>query len=598
MMIRRYVLLGLIAAVLLGCGSSRPYTLGPVKTEDPDRQPIPKPEETQENMYWDRINLSFFHQIEKGANLNWTGRKVGQALGLAGPDEADNVNVMDEPPNSSWYTRRHYYHHLSPHELAVGPNDRDTTGIAAGPDTSGTWTVVSGKSEGASRGFVMEDPRGDTYVMKLDGPKYPEMTTSAETISTKILYGAGYHVPQNTVTYFRPDQLEIAESATIRKGNSKRSMQREDLTNLLDPYEPNEQGKIRALASKFVDGTPLGPFDFYGTKRDNPNDLVRHEQRRELRGLKVISSWLNDTDRRAANTLRVYTDGDYIRHYIFDMGSTLGANASSPHLPVHGQAYRIDLRKIPFAALSFGAYPFPWWEYDPTPQYPSVGYYRADVFKPGQWVMTYPNPAFQKQTRRDAFWGAKQVMSFRDEDLRAIVETAQMTNPEAEAYLLDVLKKRRDKIGRYWFQRINPLDRFAVEKQSAVMAARDGGSSGAVGSGKESGEAFMLTFDDLSVTYDLRPAEGTRYTAAVRHDGDRLAEHEVAGPAVPLRADGRPLPAVLTDRGATSPHDRVIRIDLRTHRPDGHVSRITRVYVHVPGAEAGNPPRVVGLERE
>jgi len=572
--------------MVVGCGSTRPYTLGPVKTEDPDQQPIAEPLETVESMYWDRIHLSVFEQAEKPVNLNWTGRKVGQALGLAGPDEADNVNVMDEPPNSSWYTRRHYYDDMSLRELAIGPNKEDATGVAAGPDTSGTWTVVSGKSEGASRGFVIEDPQGDTYVMKLDGPKYPELMSSAEVISTKILHAAGYYVPQNTVTFFSPDQLKIADTASIETGGGEEPFGRDDLQALLEPYEQNARGKIRALASKFVDGKPLGPFDFYGTNSDNPNDRVRHEQRRELRGLSVISAWLNDTDRRAANTLRVYTDEEYVRHYIFDMGSTLGANASGIHRPIHGQAYMIDQRKISAALLGLGTHRFPWWEYDPTPQYPSVGYYRADVFKPGEWVMTYPNPAFEKQTRRDAFWGAKIVMSFRDEDLRAIVETAQMSNPQAESHLLDVLKSRRDQTGRYWFRQINPIDRFAIQEDGTVMAARDG---------TRVPEGPVLTFDDLAVTYDLEPADGSRYTYTMYHQGDRLtARQSTHQPAISLRVNGSSLTTLLDQRGASSGEERVVRVDLQTHRPDGHVSRETRVYVHLPAQER---PRVVGIER-
>jgi hypothetical protein len=159
------------------------------------------------------------------------------------------------------------------------------------------------------------------------------------------------------------------------------------------------------------------------------------------------------------------------------MGSTLGANASSPHKPIHGQAYILDQRKIPQALVSLGAYRFPWWYYDPTPKYKAVGYFRADVLKPGDWVMSYPNPAHEKMTRRDAYWGAKIVMSFSDAALRRIVETGDISNPEAEDYLVQTLMERRDKIGRYWFDRINPLDRFEV--QEAPVAA--GAGTGRVG---------------------------------------------------------------------------------------------------------------------
>ena len=566
-----------------GCGSTTPYTLGPVKTEDPDRQPIPKPAETEESMYWDRVDMSLFHQIEKPLNLNWTGRKIGQAFG-GDPDEADNVNVMDEPPNSSWWTRRHYYDEMTPRELALGPNTGDTTGVAAGPDPDGTWTVTSGKFQGASRGFQIKSPTGDRYLIKLDGPDWPELMSSAEVISTKIFHAAGYNVPQNTVTAFSPDQLVIADDATMREGTTERPMTRDDLQTILAPYESGPDEPIRAVASKFVDGEPLGPIYFQGTRDGDPNDRVRHEQRRELRGLRVISSWLNDADRRHANSLAVYTDERYVKHYLLDMGSTLGANASGIHRPVHGQAYLIDQRKIPQALFALGMYRFPWWDYDASAPYKAVGYFRADVFEPGEWVPTYPNPAFEKMTRRDAFWGAKIVMSFSDADLRAIVETAQISTPAAEAHLLEVLQARRDKIGRYWFDRINPLDRFSVVAPSAVVA----------GQGRATPVGAQLRFDDLAVTGGLAAGETRRYTYQFVLDGEALgAVRSVDSSRVPLGVDGRALGTILDARGRTSPDDRVVRVDLRTVQGD-ETSAATQVYVVVP---TGAPARVVGVGR-
>jgi hypothetical protein len=446
--------------------------------------------------------------------------------------------------------------------------------------------VIGGKFQGSSRGFRIRDPRGDRYLIKLDGPDWPELATSAEVISTKIFYGAGYHVPQNTITRFSLDQLRVAEGATIESEDGPRPMTREDLRALLKPYDRGPDGAIRGLASKFVGGEPLGPIFFEGTRDGDPNDRVRHEQRRELRGLRVISSWLNDADRRHANMLAVYTDEQYVKHYLLDMGSTLGANASSIHRPIYGQAYLIDQRKIPQALLALGAYRFPWRHYDPTPRYKTVGYYRADVFEPGEWVPTYPNPAFEKCTDRDGYWGAKIVMSFSDEDLRTIVETARITNPAAEAHLLDVLKKRRDKIGRYWFDKVNPLDRFSVTKGSFAPTAAGGSSPPK--------DPATLQFDDLSVVGNLDPAEARAYTHRMYLDGTPLGPARTTPDSqLPLAVDGTALGAVLDGRGVTAPDERVVRIDLRT-RQSGTVSDPVRVYVHVPSSA---PPRVVGLER-
>jgi hypothetical protein len=578
----------LLGCVVAGCGSTEPYTLGAIKTMDPDDRPTERPEETAESMYWDRVDMSVIHQLEKPLNLNWTGRKIGQSLGVADADEADNVNVMDEPPNSSWYKRRHFYDAMSPRELAIGPNERDTTGVAAGPSQEAPWTVTSGKFQGAARGFQIKDARGDRYLIKLDGPEWPELTTAAEVISTKIFYGAGYHVPQNTITRFAPDQLRIADDAMVNSEKGRRRMTREDLRALLNPYDRGPDGMIRGLASKFVDGEPLGPIFFKGTRDGDDNDRVRHEQRRELRGLRVLSSWLNDADRRHANTLAAYTDERYVKHYLLDMGSTLGANATRPHTPIYGQAYLIDQRKIPAALFSLGTYRFPWWDYDPTPSYTAVGYFRADVFKPGEWVPTYPNPAFEKLTERDGYWGAKLVMSFTDEDIEAIVETARISNPEAEAYLVDVLQKRQDKIGRYWFDKVNPLDRFSVTARS--LAKRGSSPSGE----SSPSESATLQFEDLAVEGDLAPAEARTYTYQMHLNGDPIgASRTTDDTELRLTVDSTPLASHLDAQGRSIPDERVVRIDLRT-REDGSLSDPTRVYVHVPSSA---PPRVVGLER-
>jgi hypothetical protein len=57
----------------------------------------------------------------------------------------------------------------------------------------------------------------------------------------------------------------------------------------------------------------------------------------------------------------------------------------------------------------------------------------------------------------DAFWAARRVMAFSDELIRAVVKTGEFRDLEAERYLADVLIKRRDKIGRTYLTRINPI---------------------------------------------------------------------------------------------------------------------------------------------
>ncbi|MEM1041217.1 MAG: hypothetical protein AAGI91_01170 [Bacteroidota bacterium] len=571
-------LLLLLVLGLAGCAGTKPYTTGPVKTFDPDNRDISRPAEARENQYWDPIDRTFFYQIQKPLDLNWLGRKIGQGLGLVGPKEAQNVNTLDEVPNSSWFTQRHFYFPMSEAELRRGPNVTD------GPDLS-AWTVIAGKSEGKTKGFTIEDARGDRYVIKFDGPNFPELTSSAEVIATKIYHAAGYFVPQNTVTYFDPAILSLGPEAEVEVEGRERRMTDADLAAILDPQPRRADGRIRAMASKYVDGRPIGIWTFRGTKRDDPNDRVRHEHRRELRGLSVLGSWINDADRRNANTLSVYTtdvragaDGSpdtarYIKHYVLDMGSTLGANGSGTHVVQHGQEYLFDPRTMAYQTVTLGLDPKPW-EFQPLEiKYPSVGYFTAEYFEPEDWVMVHPNPAYEYRTDRDGFWGAKRVMAFTEAEVRAIVDEGQLTNPEAEEYLVQTLLARREAIGRYWFGQVNPLDRFVLARLDFA-----GGS-----------EPFVLEFDDLAVTYGLEPSAASRYAYAVYHGGTQLTDGTADAPSVPVPA----LPASAAE--STGEDARVLRVELVTLRDGQEPSDAVNVYLHFP---TDGRMRVVGIERE
>ncbi|MEP0546442.1 MAG: hypothetical protein ABJF88_05890 [Rhodothermales bacterium] len=585
-----FLLLALVfaPALLAGCASTKPYTTGPVKTFDPDNLDIPRPADARENQYWDPIDRTFFYQVEKPLNLNWTFRKLGQGLGFVGPKQAQNVNTLDEVPNSSWFTQRHFYFPMSTEELQRGPNSLPRSGgVNDGPDTERPWTVIAGKSEGKTKGFTIEDARGDRYIIKFDGPNFPELTSSAEVISTKIYYAAGYFVPQNSIAYFDPALIELADDAEVTVAGEDRLMTEDDLATILDPQPRRADGRVRAMASKYVDGLPVGVWTFRGTRDDDPNDRVRHEHRREVRGLSVLGSWLNDADRRNANTLAVYTTdvrapGDtarYLRHYLLDMGSTLGANGSGTHVVKHGQEYLFDPRTIAAQTVTLGLRQKPY-EFQPLVAfYPSIGYFTAKYFEPEDWVMVHPNPAYEYRTDRDGFWGAKRVMAFSEADIRAIVATGQLTDPDAEEYLVQTLLARQAEIGRYWFGEVNPLDRF-------VLARLDFAASTAPNAPTP---AFTLEFDDLAVTGGLELADASRYRYAVYHGGTRLADGTADAPTVPVPA--LPEPA----RASASEDDRVLRVELVTLRDGQEPSDPTNVYLHFP---LSGDARLVGIERK
>lgn len=556
----RYSFLILVILLLAGCSSSRPYTTGEIKTFDPDTTRIAEPGEAPSYQYWDRIDNTVFHQLKKPLDFNRVARFMGRPLGLIGPKQADNVNHLDEVPESSWYTYRHYYEPMSREALALGPN-------TVAPDTSGHWTIFPAKLEGANPGFFAEDARGNRFLIKFDGQDYPELTSSADVIGAKFFYAAGYFVPEATITYFDPDKVRIEEGVMVEEAGKERQMTEADYRLIVDNKPRNEQGRIRALASKFVDGRPIGPWYFQGTRKDDPNDRVNHEHRRELRGMRIISSWLNDTDRRDANTMSVYVDEGYIRHLVQDFGNTLGANGGGIHTPLHGQAYMIDLRYMLQSAFTLGTKVHPWEQIDAADHipHPSVGYFRSDIFRPGRWVPVHPIPAFENMTLRDAFWGAKQVMSFRNDDIRAIVETGQLTNESAEEYLIQTLIERRDKIGDYWFRKLNPIDKFEITRQ-------DG--------------ALLLRFTDVATETGIISPEISSYHITVEAEEGPEFSHQSreSEPRLELEIEAPP-----------SGQPRVLRYDIVTRRRDADTaSQIVRVYV----VEDASGPRIGGIKRE
>ena len=123
-------------------------------------------------------------------------------------------------------------------------------------------------------------------------------------------------------------------------------MRLSDIEDVLQRSHRSADGSYRAVAARAVPGRPLGGFRYHGTRPDDPNDIVPHEHRRELRALKVFGAWTNLTDMKAGNTLDALVtapDGrGIVRHYLQDVGSTFGTGANAPHDYDEGWEYLFE----------------------------------------------------------------------------------------------------------------------------------------------------------------------------------------------------------------------------------------------------------------
>jgi hypothetical protein len=393
---------------------------------------------------------------------------------------AKNVNTIDEVPDSSWFTNRIGTRQISNEELTRGAN------VGEPPDPS-KWVVIREKTSGAHPGFTAKDAKGETWFLQFDPPYFAEGATGAVAMATKIFWALGYNQVESYLTTLDPKNLTVDPNATIRRPNGKKTkFTTDDLNAVLDNVARRPDGTYRVVAGRLLGGEILGGFKYAGTRPDDPNDVVPHEHRRELRALRVFGAWTNLTDLKVANTLDtlVTENGkEIVKHYLQDVGSTFGL-CNDLHEWDLSYEYFYDgpgSRKR-FFTLGFGLSP---WQTVKYVEYPSVGKFEGKVFDPKAWKPQTPTTAYMELRDDDAFWAARRVAAFSDDMLRAVVHTGEFSEPAAEKYLADVLIQRRDTVMRTYLTQVNPIadvrlgttgltfDNVAV--RYAVASAPDGG---------------------------------------------------------------------------------------------------------------------------
>jgi len=366
---------------------------------------------------------------------------------------AKNVNSIDDVPDSSWFTNRVGSRPVTSEEVRRGPN------VLPAPDAS-SWTIVREKSAGAAAGFTALDARGDTYFVSFDAPSNPDGATGAIVVATKLFWALGYNQVENHLSVLRRPEVRIGPKASVRRPSGRRTrMTQDDIDVVLSRAKPRADGTYRVTAGRALSGKILGGFRYEGTRPDDPNDVIDHQHRREIRALRVFGAWTNLTDMKAGNTLDVLVTENgksVVRHYLQDVGSTFGVGAAGPHDYVEGFEYVVQagpsLRRL--FSLGFALSP---WQRTPFVEHPAIGRFESDAFDPDAWKPRAPVRSHDEMRDDDAFWAARKVMAFSDELIRAAVGAGEFSDPDASRLLADLLIKRRDRIGQTYLPRLNPV---------------------------------------------------------------------------------------------------------------------------------------------
>jgi hypothetical protein len=284
---------------------------------------------------------------------------------------------------------------------------------------------------------------------------------------------------------------------------------------VLENVARNADGTYRAVAGRLIPGKILGNFLFEGTRPDDPNDLVPHEHRRELRALQVFGAWTNLTDIKAANTLDslvVENGRSIITHYLQDVGSTFGMCNDHHEWDLSWEHfYQGDTTRKRLFSFGFDLSPWQTVHYN---EYPGLGKFEGNVWDPREWRTQTSTKALAELRDDDALWAARRVAAFSDDLIRAAVRTGQFSNEATEKELGDVLIKRRNKIASIYLTAINPvvsprIDSNTLTFQNAADAA--GAASGAV-----TYRADWLLFDNTTAAVKpIGETQSTNTTLAV-----------------------------------------------------------------------------------
>jgi hypothetical protein len=516
----------LLAGALAASCAYRPsrFRDRPPITHARDMSPIPMPafRWVAESVYLSQVYLF---------------RPIRGTLDLDPIPPAGDVNSMDEVPYCSWFV----------------PRDVDVGTMARGPDAPGPprppFAVLSETPRAiASSGFVIADARGQRYEMLFDPPDRLEMRTGAAAIASRLVWALGLNTPAVDIVQVRPEQFWRSEPGAP------------DVGNMLGAGPPGMLGAYRMASLAMPPSVWLGNTDESGTRSDDANDVIAHEDRRVLRSLKVFASWMALSGIGPSKTMDRYlgVPGEgHVMHFLTGLDDALGAAdvVRVTDLPP-GEGGGSPLMRL----ITLGLAPNP--ARRPTQiELPAVGQFEPEV-DPRTFNPSTPYAPAERLTAADGYWAAKRIAVLSAAHIALAIEAGKIGDRRARKVLQDVLEARRERVIRHWFDRVTPLELTKLE-------------------------GVRLTLRDQAIHYHLARADITDYyvdflTSEGAGVGDRLVLRTHAG--------GDELEIVLPEAAMAAARDYlVVRIIVRRD-----LRRAPRAFV-VHLRLGGGQPNVVGV---
>lgn len=531
----------LLVVAAAGCATDRGFPLRDPMSVDTDLRPVsvacrpsPTPKDPQHVSCAPDVYVSPL--IWDGAD-NMVFRPLSEAVGIEHHGEAVNVNSLDEVPDSSWFTNRIGAHPLTTAELARGAC---SPALILDPNGSadGTWLIDHGKTNGSSPGFRVSIPGAGKYLFKGEPPEQPERPSAASAIGAAAYAAAGFNTSCEQIVYFRPSLLKLAPGLT-HQGNfgAMVPFDQKAVDKILADC-PHQGGLVRMQVSAWLPGYLIGPFSYTGTRSDDPNDIIAHDDRRELRGGRLLAAWLDHFDAREQNSMDSWiaeshekkakpdASPGHVVHYYLDTSDCLGSEWDWEEISRRlGYSYIADWGDMARDLVTLGIPTRPWDRVRREPGEEIFGFFNVKDFEPDQWKNEYPNAAFSRMTERDGAWMARILAHFTPEMVDALGAMGQFSNPNKTAYLTSVLQGRLGKILQRYLTHLSPLTDAHVENGDQICA---------VDLAKWRGIAPPNRFQ-----YVARLAGGAQLPVATRDDGTLCATLPRVAPDGQIADDAR-----------------------------------------------------------
>jgi hypothetical protein len=458
---------------------------------------------------------------------------VDDLLAVRGRAPAQDVNALEEVPMSSWY---------------AGVAD------AAGPSATnpplprlnhgGPADVLLARLAGKEPFLLVRDAQGQRFLLECDAPGAPQVRSGAAIIAARLLRAAGYHTLPGSIDRVTRAELNVAaDGKKLGEFGGEGGLSAKDL----DRFFATPECRVAAFA--LPAGTWLGGARERGTRPDDANDRIPHENRRSLRGLFVLCEWLDHARIDEVHTLDLFIeDGKFVRHYLAQLGSTLGATAG-------------DNATTTAPGTSAGDMAAP-------------AAFAAPGFDPLAWHARQPYAPFESLTPGDILWGVGRLMSIPASAIDEAVAAAQYADADYAKQIAGALRDRGDRIARAWLGRVNGADAFRVTQ---AVPGR-----------------YALALTDAGVQSGVRQPEDVYYamTLSLPDTGERLG----------LQTRGGSAPAF--DLLPFMPPAWVHRLDPRRYaiaeiRSWDHLGHSlegsARVHIYF---DRDSGPRIVGIERD